>query len=81
MDAKQREIWNAFVAKTRADRQKYQDAVDRHTSRVDQMAAANKAGLVRQAQRWLDSALTALDEIDAILAADAELTRFRGQEG
>lgn len=81
MNEQERDAWEDVVTKASAQRSYAAVTVDRRQQALNQALAADKQGRARQAARWLAGAQQTLNEIDAILAANAELIRLRGQEG
>jgi hypothetical protein len=81
MTQDQQQAWDRLVEVTRQRQAAAQDIIARRQRDLDNALAANKPGRSRQAARWLATAQDQATEIAAILAVDAELTRFRGQEG
>ena len=81
MTADEQQAWEQVVTKASAQRSYTAVQVENRRRTLNQALAANKQGRARQAARWLDSAQQTLNEIEAILAANADLIRLRGQEG
>lgn len=77
----ERQAWERLIDDTRQHRKEYLHLLHLDEDQVGPARLAGKTAQIKHLEVHMRGLKQLILEVDAILAADAELTRLRGQEG